>query len=193
MNQAKAATYNINLDLFEQPAARAAKKEPPAPELPSLDELRRMFDIYNEKYFEGKLPRVTITYSGKMMVAGGYYPTRREIRISEKYHHIFPDEVFDTLKHEMIHIIHFKHDAVFREMAKQIGASVRANEHPSLRKPPKYVYICPGCFVEYPRHKRLRMASCGKCSKGGFDPRYKLVIKPRPRKGVIRLPLPAQP
>lgn len=163
-----------NLDFFDglgQPIA--------ADDLPGLADLYRMFDIYNRQYFGGKLPEVKISYSKRMMVAGGYYPSRKEIRISRKYHQLFPDEVYDTLKHEMIHIIHFKHDAAFKKMARKIGASIKANAHPSLRRPPKYVYICPGCFAEYPRQKRLRMASCGRCSKGGFDRRFKLVLKKR--------------
>jgi predicted SprT family Zn-dependent metalloprotease len=121
-----------------------------------------------------------------MLVAGGYFPDKNEIRISVKYHTFFPDEVYDTLKHEMIHIVHFKHDAAFKRMARRIGASIRANEHPALRRRPRYIYICPGCFAEYPRQKRLRMASCGKCSKGKFDPRYKLILKKRHRKGDNR-------
>jgi len=161
-----------NYDLFESVTECTGSDQ-----LPSLAELRRMFDIYNREYFDGKLPPVTIRYSKRMLVAGGYFPHKKEIRISEKYHTYFPDEVYDTLKHEMIHIIHFRHDAAFKKMARKIGASIRANDHPDLRRPPRYIYICPRCFTEYPRHKRLRMASCGKCSKGKFDTRYKLVLK----------------
>jgi hypothetical protein len=112
-----------------------------------------------------------------MLAAGGYFPRKKEIRISEKYHTYFPDEVYDTLKHEMIHIVHLKHDKKFKDIAHRIGASIRANEHPDLRRPPRYLYVCPHCNTEYPRHKRLRMASCGKCSKGKFDPKYKLILK----------------
>jgi predicted SprT family Zn-dependent metalloprotease len=151
-------------------------------ELPGIADLERMFDIYNREYFDGKLPKVKIRYSKRMLVAGGYFPQKREIRISEKYHTYFPDEVYDTLKHEMIHIVNFRHDAAFKIMARRIGASLRANEHPALRRPPRYIYICQQCFTEYPRHKRLRMASCGRCSKGKFDARFKLVLKKRARK-----------
>jgi predicted SprT family Zn-dependent metalloprotease len=153
-------------------------------ELPSVADLKRMFDIYNREYFDGQLPPVRIRYSKRMLVAGGYFPQKREICISEKYHKYFPDEVYDTLKHEMIHIINFKHDAAFKKMARRIGASVRANDHPALRRPPRYIYICPHCFTEYPRHKRLRMASCGRCSKGKFDARFKLVLKKRLKKAA---------
>ncbi|MCP4567278.1 MAG: hypothetical protein GY841_06840 [FCB group bacterium] len=163
-----------NFELFDGVDAKASGGD-----LPGISDLYRMFDIYNKQYFDGRLPQVKITYSKRMLVAGGYYPSKREIRLSIKYHTLFPDEVYDTLKHEMIHIIHFKHNAVFKKTARRIGASIRANEHPSLRRPPKYIYVCPGCLTEYPRHKRLRMASCGRCSKNEFDPLFKLILKKR--------------
>lgn len=177
----KAVVAAVNYDLFE-----GGEKSGAEGELPGVSELRQMFDIYNREYFDGKLPRVKIKYSKRMLAAGGYFPDKKEIRISVKYHTVFPDEVYDTLKHEMIHIIHFKHDAAFKRMARRIGASIRANEHPALRRPPRYIYLCPGCFTEYPRQRRLRMASCGKCSKGKFDPRYKLILKKRHPKGDSR-------
>ncbi len=170
----KAAIATQNYDLFEDSKEFATRGD-----LPNVEELRRMFDIYNREYFDGELPHIRIRYSKRMLIAGGYFPDRKEIRISVKYHMYFPDEVYDTLKHEMIHVLHFRHDAAFKKMARRIGASLRANEHPALRKPPRYIYICPNCFTEYPRQKRLRMASCGRCSKGKFDPRFKLVIKKR--------------
>jgi predicted SprT family Zn-dependent metalloprotease len=170
---------SFNFDLFEN-LEEYSKNE----ELPGLDDLRRMYDIYNRQYFDNKLPKVKIRYSKRMLVAGGYFPQKGEICISVKYHKLFPDEVYDTLKHEMIHIVHFRHNAAFKKMARRIGASLQANDHPSLRKPPRYLYICPRCFAEYPRYKRLRMASCGKCSRGGFDGRYKLVLKKKPKKAA---------
>ncbi|MBU0985377.1 MAG: SprT-like domain-containing protein [candidate division Zixibacteria bacterium] len=147
-------------------------------ELPDVATLYRLFDRYNWMYFEGRLTRPTIEYSGRMTSAGMYMPRRHLIRIGRKYHEIFSDEVADTLKHEMIHILHLRHDAAFKAEAKRVGASVRARSHPALRRPARYLYVCPGCGMEYPRQKRLRMASCGKCSKGGrYDERFKLRLK----------------
>jgi predicted SprT family Zn-dependent metalloprotease len=199
----KAALRALNYDLFEperlqSPApatmysrieqASAPCREPavvelPRPwsgKLPTISELYRLFDTYNWMYFRGQLPRVSIEYSGRMSSAGSFTPDRRLIRIGRKYHELFPDEIHDTLKHEMIHIRHLHHDAGFKQEAARIGASVRARSHPALRKPPRYIYVCPGCGREYPRQKRLRMASCGYCSKGGeYDERYKLRLKRR--------------
>ena len=73
-----------NYDLFDQPIL-----EGQVDELPSLTHLYHMFNIYNAQYFNGKLPRVKISWSKRMLAAGGYFPQKREIRLSEKYHHIF--------------------------------------------------------------------------------------------------------
>ncbi|MBD3402479.1 hypothetical protein GF420_06265 [candidate division GN15 bacterium] len=161
---------------------RAARHQVPAPApvdtttgLPSVAELYRRFDLYNWMYFEGKLPRVRIEYSNRMTSAGSYTPEAKLIKLGRKYHELFPQDIDDTLKHEMIHIIHFYHDAAFKREARRIGCMLKARSHPSLRRPPKYLYRCPGCGREYPRQKRLRMASCGYCSQGGkFDARFKL-------------------
>jgi len=146
-------------------------------DIPDTAELYRMYNRFNWLYFDGKLPTVKIEYSNRMSSAGSYNPDRKLIKIGVKYHQIFPGEIWDTLKHEMIHIVHFYHNRAFKAVAKRIGASVRAKNHPSLRRKPRYVYICKNCGTEYPRRKRLRMASCGKCSPNGkYDERFKLKL-----------------
>lgn len=143
----------------------------------SDSQLHELFDRYNWMYFDGKLPRVRLVWSSRMMSAGSYTPSERTIRISRKYHALFPHELDDTVKHEMIHILNLNHDAAFRREAKRIGASLRAQAHPSLRRAPKFTYACSTCGTEYPRQKRIRMASCGKCSRGKFNERHKLRLK----------------
>jgi predicted SprT family Zn-dependent metalloprotease len=153
-------------------------------ELPTAEELAGLFDRYNWMFFDGKLPRPRIEYSNRMRSAGSYTPSDKLIKIGRKYHELFPNEVGDTLKHEMIHILHIRHDAAFKAEATRVGASVRARSHPSLRRLPKYVYECRSCGKEYPRQKRLRMASCGDCSRGGrFDSRHKLELKTSRKRG----------
>ncbi|MEE9442765.1 MAG: SprT-like domain-containing protein [candidate division Zixibacteria bacterium] len=174
----KKSASPTNFDIFD------ALLEKTKTELPEITDLEKMFEIYNRQYFGGKLLAIKIKYSTRMLAAGAYFSNLKEIRISEKYHQIFPDEVYDTLKHEMIHILYPKHDASFKRFAQQIGASIRATEHPDLRRKPKYLYICPRCHTEYPRTRRLRMASCGKCSKGRFDERFKLILKKNPIKVI---------
>ncbi|MEW5795659.1 MAG: SprT-like domain-containing protein [Candidatus Zixiibacteriota bacterium] len=146
-------------------------------QLPSEEQLCQLFDHYNWLYFRGRLRRPRIEYSSRMTTAGAFFPKLKLIRISRRYHELFPEEIADTLKHEMIHLVHLKHDASFQAEAKRIGASVKARTHPLLGRPPTYVYECPSCGTDFPRQKRLVMASCGYCSKGGqYDRRYKLVL-----------------
>jgi SprT-like protein len=170
-----------NYELFGGPdIAEPPRSAPPSSaELPSEDELRALFDRFNDEFFGGRLPSVRIEYSSRMQrSAGSYHPTDKIIRIGRRYHELFPEEVEDTLKHEMIHILHLRHNAAFKREAERIGTSVRAQSHPSLGRPPKYIYVCPGCGREYPRQKRLRMASCGQCSRTRrYDERFKLRLK----------------
>jgi len=148
-----------------------------ADQLPSEEALSQMFDHYNWLYFRGRLRRPRIEYSSRMTTAGAFFPRLKLIRISRRYHELFPEEIADTLKHEMLHLVHLRHDARFQAEAKRIGASVKARTHPLLGRPPRYVYECPKCGTDFPRQKRLVMASCGYCSKRGqYDKRYKLVL-----------------
>jgi predicted SprT family Zn-dependent metalloprotease len=160
-----------------------AKPDLSRTDLPTEEELYRLFDRYNWTYFRGRLRRPTIQYSDRMTMAGAYLPDQRIIKISRRYHQLFPEEITDTLKHEMIHLVHLKHDSAFRAEAERLGASVKARSHPLLGRPPKYVYECLRCRTEFPRQKRLVMASCGYCSPGGkYDVRFKLVLKNRVNK-----------
>lgn len=177
------ATLYTRIQAYAEPSAESAaladrEGEVVRAELPDEEELCRMFDRYNWMYFGGRLRKPRIEISNRMTTAGAYYPGQKLIKIGRKYHELFPDEVSDTLKHEMIHLIHLKHNAAFKAEARRIGASVRAQSHPSLHRPPRYLYVCPGCGLEYPRQKRIVMGSCGKCSKGGrYDERFKLKLK----------------
>jgi len=136
-----------------------------------------MYDCFNNIYFAGRLPFTKISYSDRMLIAGTFTPAKNEIKIGRKYHKIFSDEIEDTLKHEMIHIVNPRHDARFKKLAANIGASLKARVHPMLRGKYKYLYVCPACGIEYPRRKRFRMAYCGVCSKKyGINSIYKLKL-----------------
>ena len=145
--------------------------------LPSISELYKSYERINWQYFDGNLPSVRIEYSTRMSSAGSYTPADRLIRMGRRYHQLFPEEIEDTLKHEMIHILNPSHNVAFKAEAKRIGASLRAKSHPTLQRTPRYLYFCDSCKREYPRQKRFRMASCGKCSSGGrYDLKYKLKL-----------------
>jgi SprT-like protein len=149
--------------------------------LPSIPELYSLFRRLNAEYFQGRLPEPIISYSKRMTAAGMFMPASKEIKIGVRYHQIFPHELEDTLKHEMIHIISPRHDRHFKEIAARIGASLKARAHPELQGAFRYIYVCPRCGYQYRRRKRLRMASCGLCSPSrAFDPRYKLRLLKSP-------------
>ncbi|HSG98787.1 MAG TPA: SprT-like domain-containing protein [candidate division Zixibacteria bacterium] len=176
----------LNRDLFEgalgvaleSPAAPSRAFAKPPDKLPSLAELYRLFDMYNLVHFDGNLPRVKLTYSARMLAAGSCAPYDKEIRIGVRYHQLFPEDLDDTLIHEMIHLIHPTHDRDFKRVANRLGVSVYARSHPDLRRPPKYLYECPGCQRRYPRQKRLRLTSCGMCSGSRYNERFKLRLVP---------------
>ena len=181
----KRALAEVNFDLFDYSLLPETQLSTPPPELPDERDLARRFDEFNITYFGGRLARTTIKYSNRMTAAGSFTPSDKTIKIGRKYHELFPEDIDDTLKHEMIHLVHWRHDADFKREARRLGTSVRARSHPDLSRPPRYTYVCHACGTTYPRQKRLVMASCGKCSRGGrYDGRYKLrLLSSRSRSG----------
>jgi predicted SprT family Zn-dependent metalloprotease len=171
------ALKSINLDLFLDyykyvPESHSNEGN----SLPENDVLYMMFESINYKYFNSALPQVLIEWSTRMRAAGKYYLGSKIIRLGRRYHEYYPNEVEDTLKHEMLHILYPNHGKVFKREAERIGTSRHAKAYPGGRSPHKYIYVCSSCGQKYHRHKRLRMASCGKCSNKGFDARYKLKL-----------------
>lgn len=158
-------------------SAKKFSQEAAKRELPTVEELKHIFNRFNHFYFDGKLKKTKIEYSHRMTCAGSYFPEDGLIKISLKYHELFPGEIEDTLKHEMIHIRHFYHDHAFKAEAKRIGASLKAKTHPSLQRTPKFLYVCPGCGLEYPRQKKMQKYSCGDCSANRrYDERFRLKL-----------------
>jgi predicted SprT family Zn-dependent metalloprotease len=102
----------------------------------------------------------------------------RKITLSRKFTLLNPEpEVRNTILHEIAHALvgpHHAHDAVWRAKASQLGCTAtrccgRAVIAPSAR----WIAECPSCRREVRRHRR-RIASCGRCSGGSFNPRYQL-------------------
>ncbi len=183
------AGKSVNYDLFTSStkrgsafngsAARKLVSDSPKSrtQLPSINDLQHLFNRLNNFYFDGKLKKANIEYSNRMTCAGSYFPDDRLIKISRRYHEIFPGEIEDTLKHEMIHIKHFYHDSAFKREALRIGASLKAKSHPLLLRPAKFLYVCPGCGLEYPRQKRMPKYSCSDCSANkSYDERFRLKL-----------------
>jgi len=157
----------------------------PCPErLPSDGELLELFNRLNRRHFAGTLAPARITWSTRMRIAGGCRPDTREIRLSVLYHTHYPEELENTLVHEMLHLVHLTHSTAFRQAAEKLGVSIHCREYPGIHPRSRYVYLCPNCRTVFHRRRRGNI-SCGKCSGRAYDPRFRLVLMntpPRRRK-----------
>jgi len=154
-------------------------------ELPNEAELARRFRAFNEEHFDGTLPRARVRWSNRMRIAGICDHQRRIIRLSRSYHEHFPEDIDDTLKHEMIHLVRHSHDAAFKREAARVGASVHCREYPGLHPRARIVYICPACGSIYHRTRQERLF-CGTCSRNRFDTRFQLILRPPPTRIAAR-------
>jgi hypothetical protein len=169
------------LDLFSILTAR----------LPDEEELARRFSYFNQRYFEGSLPITNVLWSSRMRIAGTCDSRRRVITLSRAYHAHFPNDVDDTLKHEMIHLKQHSHDAAFRREAERVGATIHCKEYPGLHPRARFVYICPRCRTLFHRSKRERLY-CGLCARNRLDARFILVLRPSARRNESAVPLAAR-
>jgi len=172
----------MQLDLFSVLTSR----------LPDEPELARRFLYFNHRYFEGLLPAADVRWSSRMRIAGTCDTRKRIISLSRVYHAHFPEDVDDTLKHEMIHLRCPSHDESFRREARRMGATIHCKEYPGLHPRARFVYICPHCRTQFHRSKRERLY-CGLCARNGLDARFILVLRPTsPRRHEIEPALAAR-
>ncbi len=175
--KSKRALKALNFDLFvEGLRHRGINGLKGKSLLPDESGLMRMYERLNYRYFRGKLPRVKIEWSNRMLSAGQYYTGYKLIRLGRKYHEYYPEDVEDTLKHEMIHILYPNHGKEFKREAARIKTSLHAKDYPGAKSHFKYVYICPACGQKYFRRRRMSMASCGECSGGKYNGMFKLKL-----------------
>jgi predicted SprT family Zn-dependent metalloprotease len=178
MRQSELRALRIhNLDLFSddpEEAFQSLVKGDNA--LPSVSQLNQLFEALNYKYFSGSLPTAKVEWSSRMMHAGKCVKSDRLIKLGTSYHTHYPEDIVDTLKHEMIHLKYMNHGPEFKAEAERIGASRYARRYPGMSRSMKYLYQCPSCGEIYPRRRRMRDHSCGCCSKGRYNPAYKLKL-----------------
>ena len=95
------------------------------------------------------------------------------------------DRVKNTILHEIAHALVGKkhgHDWVWRAKAIEIGCDgERCYKSREVETPKsKYEAVCVGCGHVHKRHKMVRggiVSSCGKCSGGRYNERFKLEWK----------------
>lgn len=144
--------------------------------LPGETELALLFARLNAEHFAQSLPEASVRWSSRMRIAGTCDTRRRVITLSRPYHAHFPEDLEDTLKHEMIHLRHPHHDADFRREAERVGTTIHCREYPGLHPRARYVYTCPCCGAKYHRARKERQLYCGRCARRRLDPRFLLVL-----------------
>lgn len=155
-------------------------------------QLKLAYNQYNKEIFNDRLPRnVCVYWSNRMTADAGVARWKYKrgtgelfdihIGLSVPYHHKYPNEIKDTLVHEMIHILHpkeghgmwfhFEKDRINRE--HNMNITVYSTGHATERKKQKrkYIYACKKCGQEFPRVRRdkndYKYSECGKTSCKG--------------------------
>jgi len=155
------------------PAAPARLRGFPALRRLLRVDLQRAFDDLNARHFGGRLPRVTVRWSPRLKVAGQIVRSNRLILLGLEYHCHYPRDVRATLKHEMVHLLHWNHDADFRRECARVRAAVHCKTYPGIFRPYKYVYQCPGCGARHAVRRRIH-AACARCGRGFFRGQFRL-------------------
>lgn len=86
------------------------------------------------------------------------------------------DEWIETIIHELAHAkTGQNHTKQWREFYIQIGGNGHTGwVRLSIPNLFRYKLICPQCGKVWYRDRKRRDSSCGKCSDGKYDPKYKL-------------------
>jgi predicted SprT family Zn-dependent metalloprotease len=147
------------------------------------------FDELNSRYFAGRLNRPTILFCNRS--TGGYYnKTRHIIGISLAMAIEFGEpEFFETLLHEIAHILVASHSPKFYEVLRAIGGNgkkapltmlLRAKRERYAERNYPVIVRCPNCSRQsrYKTRRALHYACricCNKYAHGKYDERFKLV------------------
>jgi predicted SprT family Zn-dependent metalloprotease len=127
----------------------------------------------NELYFDGKLPKPNIEISKRKTFGGYYSKTRNKIVISwQAFVEYGFDETYNTLRHEIAHIVHQNHGPEFWKLAKKLGVERKYARHPLKRSARKtLIYECPNCHNRLQRVRRMPNSSCARCDRK-YNPAY---------------------
>ncbi len=150
-----------------------------------LNKAYNIFDEYNRKYFDGKLPKYKLEFSNRFTRKTAYIDySDKFIRLSSQHLEQFGwDSVSKYLKHEMIHAEMHRRGLnpsrphgtkFFKAWAEKLDTHVYYPDSEKIGY--KYIYECPSCKKQVKR--RIKgVWSCRKCGGDRFNSKYKLVIK----------------
>jgi predicted SprT family Zn-dependent metalloprotease len=143
--------------------------------LPDVAELQLLFAQLNYRYFDGAIPTYRIAYNARFSnCAGRTTYTPPTIELSPKHLNGKPDELRETLLHEMIHAwLHAQganpgHTPAFKKKMRELG--LRSIYHdlgtakPFNESAKRYILRCEKCTMEVLR-KRKPPANlmCARC------------------------------
>ncbi|MBV8151022.1 MAG: SprT-like domain-containing protein [Candidatus Eremiobacteraeota bacterium] len=143
--------------------------------LPGVAELQMLFAQFNNLYFDGKIPAHEIAYNARFSNMAGritYKPPK--IELSPKHLAGKPDELRETLLHEMIHAWLFAlgrnptHSAAFKRKMRELGLSSIYHDlgkaAPLYESPKRFILRCEHCRREALRRRKpppnFRCAVC---------------------------------
>jgi hypothetical protein len=136
-------------------------------------DLQATFDELNRRYFRGRLTRMRVRWSTRLKIAGQIVKRHRLIMLGLEYHCHYPRDLRSTLKHEMVHLIHWHHDESFRTECARVRAAVHCKTYPGMFRPYKYVYQCPVCNRRHRVRRRIH-STCSRCSQGRSRSKFRM-------------------
>jgi len=158
--------------------------------LPAESDLQLLFARLNYEFFNGETPDCRIRYNERFTNSAGritYADRPMTIELSPKHFRKYPEALQETLLHEMIHAWCFArfrdmgHGARFKKKLRECGLSSiyheLGNVRPLNESSRRYILRCEHCAFEVLRKRKpAKPASCPRCNRRRFDPRYPLTI-----------------
>ncbi|HTX57171.1 MAG TPA: SprT family zinc-dependent metalloprotease [Candidatus Acidoferrales bacterium] len=157
--------------------------------IPSEADLQLLFARLNYQFFNGEIPDCRIRYNERFSNSAGRitYGPSLLIELSPKHFRTYPEALEETLLHEMVHAWCYAryrdtgHGARFKKKLRQCGLTSiyhdLGNVRPLNESSKRYILRCEHCAFEVLRRKRPgKPASCPRCDKRRFNPRFPLTI-----------------
>lgn len=157
--------------------------------IPSEADLQLLFARLNYQHFDGEIPDCRIRYNARFSNSAGRITYRSPllIELSPKHFERYPEALEETLLHEMVHAWCFAkwrdtgHGARFKRKMRDLGMRSiyhdLGNVRPLNESAKRYILRCEQCSFEVLRRKKPgKPASCPRCDKRRFNPRFPLTI-----------------
>ncbi len=152
-------------------------------------DLQLLFARLNYQHFNGEIPDCRIRYNARFSNSAGRitYGHPLLIELSPKHFRKYPQALEETLLHEMVHAwcyTHFRdtgHGPRFKKKMRECGITSiyhdLGNVRPLNESSKRYILRCEECAFEVLRRKRPgKPASCPRCDRRRFNPRFPLTI-----------------